>query len=65
MSSERLIKRDAIHAMFTKAYNNIFRAYDAASEDEELALAMCIAQARAPLEQPGIPRYHTIKTHLL
>jgi hypothetical protein len=56
---------DRINSSFTQAYNKIHNAYDAASEEDEIVLNQCIAQARSLLEEPSIPRYHRIKTLLL
>jgi hypothetical protein len=56
---------DNINKKFTKAYNKIHHVYDAAAADDEPTLNSCIDQTYALLEKPGIPRYHTIKAHLL
>ena len=56
---------NTINKTFTEAYNKIHRVYDAATTDDEPTLNSCIDQTRALLEELGIPRYHTIKAHLL
>ena len=56
---------DNINKNFTEAYNKIHLVYDAATADDQVALNSCVDQTRALLEEPEIPRYHTIKAHLL
>lgn len=56
---------DTINRKFTKAYNKIHYAYDAADESDEDTLNECFKQALELLKEPAIPRLHTIKTKLL
>lgn len=68
MSSDTIIKKDGsdtIDKQFTKAFNDIADVYNAADDDDELSLNKCIADARALLAEPAIPRYHRIKTLLM
>lgn len=56
---------DPTSRRYTEAYNKIHREHEAASVEDELALKMCIAQARVLLDDNSLPRYHRIKTLLL
>jgi hypothetical protein len=56
---------DRINKSYTKEFNSINAAVDAADEDDDLALRRCCMRARALLAEPTMPLYHRIKTLLL
>lgn len=63
MNADAVAER--INKSYTKEFNSINAAVDAADEDDELALRRCCTRARALLAELTIPLYHRIKTLLL
>jgi hypothetical protein len=58
------MESDLINKSYTKEYNSIYEACNAAGEDQR-APGRCRIRALALMDEPTIPLYHLIKTLLL